>query len=288
MKVFHFLISHWGNAKDGTIECGSIHCEWIYSDHIRILRENFLFNTDRVVHDQSLISVSLYNVHSWWERTRSTSPAICELHTNLTMFETEESHSRFGQLFDQSFKHFDGYSSISPKSAVQRIYFDAYLYESDLLPLHNFSSLVKGASYVASDCHKHDPGANSNRDGIIHTIRQNGYRVDGLGRCMHTEPGPEGLSLPRSRDTRYNLHIKRQVIGRYLFNMAFENTYEDGYVTEKPFDALRAGGRSTIAYMYNYLMLSPVYHLTNHAYDKLCFYCIYRNSPRLCRGCKTA
>lgn len=35
--------------------------------------------------------------------------AYCELKTNLTMVETEESKVRYYQLFDQSFKHYDGY-----------------------------------------------------------------------------------------------------------------------------------------------------------------------------------
>lgn len=58
---------------------------------------------------------------------------------------------------------------------------------------------------------------------------------------MHSGTGPEGISLPKTRDTRYNLHLKREVIGKFLFNMAFENSQEPGYVTEKPFDALMSG-----------------------------------------------
>lgn len=58
---------------------------------------------------------------------------------------------------------------------------------------------------------------------------------------MHSGTGPEGISLPKTRDTRYNLHLKREVIGKFLFNMAFENSLEPGYVTEKPFDALVSG-----------------------------------------------
>jgi hypothetical protein len=35
--------------------------------------------------------------------------------------------------------------------------------------------------------------------------------------------------------------MKRQAISRYLFYLAFENSHERGYVTEKVFDALLAG-----------------------------------------------
>ena len=34
---------------------------------------------------------------------------------------------------------------------------------------------------------------------------------------------------------------KRKVISKYLFYLAFENTIEPGYVTEKVFDAVFAG-----------------------------------------------
>ena len=57
---------------------------------------------------------------------------------------------------------------------------------------------------------------------------------------MH-QIGPEGVSLPKTRDTRYNLFLKRKTIGHFMFNMAFENSLEPGYVTEKPFDAMIAG-----------------------------------------------
>jgi hypothetical protein len=150
-------------------------------------------------------------------------------------------------VIDQSFKNYDGYSSTHPNSAVQRIYKDALFNVSDLLPLNHFSSLIKAASYVASDCHKRD-SANAKRDEIVQQIRQLGFRVDGLGRCMHSE-GPEGVSLPKSKDTRYNLDVKRATIGKFLFNFAFENSLEPGYVTEKAFDAL-IGGNLLISFLF--------------------------------------
>ncbi len=103
----------------------------------------------------------------------------------------------------------------------------------------NFSSLIKAGTYVASDCHKRD-SANSNRDWYIQQLRNAGFRVDGLGRCMHSI-GPENIQLPNSRDSRYNLYLKRDIISKFMFHFAFENSIENGYVTEKPFDALIAG-----------------------------------------------
>jgi hypothetical protein len=46
---------------------------------------------------------------------------------------------------------------------------------------------------VSGDCHKRD-NANSNRDNVVYQIRKAGFRVEGLGRCMHTK-NPEGTSL---------------------------------------------------------------------------------------------
>jgi Glycosyltransferase family 10 (fucosyltransferase) C-term len=43
-------------------------------------------------------------------------------------------------------------------------------------------------------------------------------------------------------------HYKREAISRFMFHMAFENSIESGYVTEKPFDALLSGMRTIDAF----------------------------------------
>eukprot|EP00606_Chrysophyceae_sp_TOSAG23-5_P000733 GSChrysophyteH2.ASY1.ANO1.153.1 assembled CDS len=187
------------------------------------------------------ISVGLYNIHSLWEKKRDHYPSSCELRTNLSIAESEESSVRYGHLFTPSFKNFDGYSTISPHAHIQRVYRESMMSTTDFIePVKNFSSLIKGASYVASDCHGRD-AANANRDSVVIDIRNAGFRVDGLGRCLKTPVGPEGIELSKDRASRYDLNLKREVISNFAFNMAFENSYEDGYVTEKPFDALLSG-----------------------------------------------
>lgn len=242
--VFHYVINYWGNSQEGVIDCSAmapdLHCEWTHSDHLNTLRERL--DQKRLTFDTTndTITVGMYNVHSWWERMRKSHPANCELHVNLTMVESEESRVRYNSLFTPSFKHFDGVSTTSPTAAVQRVYHEAFLYELNMSkPLVPFSKLVKGGSYVASDCHRRD-AANSNRDGVVHWLRLEGARIDGLGKCMKNK-NHEGISLPQTPDARYNLEMKRDIIGKYLFYMAFENSIEPGYVTEKPFDALLAG-----------------------------------------------
>ena len=261
VRVYHFLVNHWGVSSDGLQDCGpDLRCEWSYADHIARLKQYMASHqqaaqssgsggnsssassaSSAVAANNGTITVAVYNIHSWWEKKREHRPAYCELRTNLSMVESEESRVRYNHLFEPSFKHFDGHSTTHPQSSVQRIYNEVRINASDFVDTYyNFSSLIKGASYVASDCHKRD-AANANRDNVVGDIRRAGFRVDGLGRCMRSAEGPEGVTLPKSGDTRYNLLLKRKAISRYLFNLAFENSIESGYVTEKPFDALLSG-----------------------------------------------
>lgn len=262
VRVYHFLVNHWGVSSDGPQDCGSsdLRCEWSYADHIARLKQYMAShqqqqqqqqqqaggasenaNANANANGNGTITVAVYNIHSWWEKKREHRPASCELRTNLTMVESEESRIRYNHLFEPSFKYFDGHSTTHPQASVQRIYNEVRINSSEFVDTYyNFSSLIKGASYVASDCHKRD-SANANRDNVVGEIRRAGFRVDGLGRCMRSAAGPEGVTLPKTGDTRYNLLLKRKAISRYLFNLAFENSIESGYVTEKPFDALLSG-----------------------------------------------
>jgi hypothetical protein len=49
------------------------------------------------------------------------------------------------------------------------------------------------------------------------------------------------VTLQRGSTPAETLRLKQRGISRYLFHLAFENTVEPGYVTEKVFDALKAG-----------------------------------------------
>jgi hypothetical protein len=185
VKVYQFMINHWGDSYWGDQQCGPhIHCEWVHADHLHGL--TFAFESSektprKDIEYSKAVTLSLYNIHSWWERTRTHAPKPCELRTNLTMAESEESRIRYNHLFEPSFKHYDGFSTTHPQSSVQRVYVDAFLNASHFLPtMHNFSDLIKAASYVASDCHRRD-GANSNRDGVVRRM----YKCElGFHLCM--------------------------------------------------------------------------------------------------------
>lgn len=247
VKVFHYLIPHWGDSHHGPVPCGPIYCEWVVSDHIKRLGENLLSFTPKELYGAQTLTVSVYNIHSLWEKFRDPHPHDCDIRSNLSVAESEESFTRFQHLLQAGMDNFEGFSSTSPKSSVQRIYKEALFQKNELLPRQNFSSLIKAGAYIASDCHRRD-SANARRDDVIADIRKLGLRVDGLGRCMHSE-GPEGVTLSRSRDTRYNLDVKRSVVGKFMFYMAFENSLEPGYVTEKPFDGLIGGTLRLIAHI---------------------------------------
>ena len=247
VKVFHFIIPHWGESTKGPQVCQKmphLTCDWAYSADVKHLKTAINATVSNSSYSKvDTVLFAVYNIHSLWERFRVHTPvtAACELRTDLSLAESEESFVRYNHLFNPSFHYFDGNSTTLPTASLQRIYKEAILNVTDkFLEPRNFSSLIKGASYVASDCHKRD-SANANRDWYVQQLRGAGLRVDGLARCMRSATGPEGVSLPQTHNTRYNLFLKREAIGKFLFNLAFENSIEDGYVTEKPFDALVSG-----------------------------------------------
>ena len=68
------------------------------------------------------------------------------------------------------------------------------------------------------------------------------------GKCMHSigEGGVNMSSIALGRDADYD--VKKLAISKYLFHLAFENTIEAGYVTEKPSHALIAGNTCFLRY----------------------------------------
>ena len=250
VNVLQFTINYWRQGVEGIQSCGPhMKCEWTYSDNLQTLRQKFHNVTSQIRASRAHsggkkrgrpLTLAVYNIHSWWERMKEHGPDLCSLPTTLNLAESEESRVRYHMLFDPTFKHFDGFSTTHPTSHIQRVYDGAFINASQFIgPLHNFSYLIKAASYVAGDCHKRD-NANANRDHYVYLLRKAGFRVEGLGRCMHTT-NPEGITLPTNPEARYDMLVKKRAIGRFMFNMAFENSIEDGYVTEKPFDALISG-----------------------------------------------
>jgi hypothetical protein len=109
---------------------------------------------------------------------------------------------------------------------------------SSFLPLRSFARLIKGGAFVASTCHRGKDTTNREEVvGQLDTI----FRIDSLGKCKKTASRNDTVALKHGKTALDTLLLKQQAISHYLFYMAFENTIEPGYVTEKVMDALIAG-----------------------------------------------
>lgn len=219
------------------------------SDHLNNLQDKF---NQRIsdINRYNKVVVALYNIHTWGSYSKwPHAPSQCAIgragggegtgaaQRAFTLAESEESHGRFGKLFTNSFRWFDGNSTTSPFSSIQRVYFRGFN-ESEFLPLKPFDALIKGATFVASTCHRAE--GTTKRVSIVAQLEKK-LRVDSLGKCHHTPTGPEGIRLGSGATALEALRLKQSAISHYMFHLAFENTYERGYVTEKVFDALIAG-----------------------------------------------
>lgn len=252
IEVYHLIDnSLWGevdgSAIQGVFPCNNnIRCEFISSDSI----DNFEYNLRQKYINKTIINnknnifptiLSLYNIHTWGEISKWPHiPALCYIPSHLNMVESEESHSRFHKLFSSSFPYYDGFSTTNPTSSVPRSYISSFN-TSSFLPLRPFHSLIKGAAFVASSCHRDKGIHTTKREEVVASIIKKNFRVDGLGKCLHTSNIPEGINLSTGNTALESLQLKQASLSRYMFYLAFENTNEPGYVTEKVFDAFIAG-----------------------------------------------
>jgi hypothetical protein len=231
--VFYHIKHVWGIPIAGDQRCGyTFGCTWSSAESITELQQQ----ATRIA--GSPLSVGVINLHVYGPRKQL--PSYCNFSVNFTLGTSEESRSRYSQrLFNKMLPKLDG--SVIPHSnaTVQRIYQDAYLNETSFFPLIGYSKLIKGGSFVALNCAQRKGG--SSRIAVVEEVRRAGVRVDGLGSCLKTDDIPEKVEIGWSNNAAEKLRLKQKAIGRYMFNMAFENVVEPGYVTEKPFDALIAG-----------------------------------------------
>ena len=258
--VFHLIDNAlWGetdgSALEGTFDCnmGPSFCTFVSTDTVpsvdgsnlvQNLRQKFLkyVNSmkDKSTVQEDPLFVALYNIHTW--RTLSKGPHypdICILPTNISIVESEESHQRFHRLFLNSFQGFDGNSTTHPSSSIQRSYIREFG-SSPLLPVFPYNQKVKAAAFVASTCHN-NRGRTSIRESIVRELSKS-IRIDSLGKCkVSSKIHNDTVDLKFGKNADETLALKRHALSRYLFYLAFENTIEPGYVTEKVFDALKSG-----------------------------------------------
>jgi Glycosyltransferase family 10 (fucosyltransferase) C-term len=250
VDVFHLIDnSLWGEADgsflQGEFDCTkpaaeTFKCNVFSSDrpnnYLNILSDKFKNASHRKFETRKPLTVALYNIHTWVVLSPAPHYPSCLLPTDFSMVESEESHKRFKDLFTLSFKNYHGNSTTSPFSSVQRSYISG-LNESSLLPQLPFSESILGASFVASACHK--GSATTNRMQVVMEL-QKIFRVDSLGACMKTKNRAIEV-LRMGSSAQETLILKQHAISKYLFYLAFENSKEPGYVTEKFMDGLVAG-----------------------------------------------
>jgi Glycosyltransferase family 10 (fucosyltransferase) C-term len=250
VDVFHLIDnSLWGEADgsflQGEFACTkpaaeAFKCNFFSSDRpnnfLNVLSDKFKIASQRKFETKKSLTVSLYNIHTWVLLSPTPHYPSCLLPTDYSMVESEESHKRFRELFNLTFKNYHGNSTTSPSSSVQRSYISG-LNESSLIPQVPFSKTIVGASFVASACHK--GASTTNRLQVVVEL-QKILRVDSLGACMKTKNRAIEV-LRMGSSAQETLILKQQAISKYLFYLAFENSKEPGYVTEKVMDGLVAG-----------------------------------------------
>lgn len=237
VRVFYLINApYWGDRKDGNVPCNCCRsCDWFSGNNISVLseiRNNSIRNKLSENDENTTIDVSLYNIHSWRELSNGYYGPSETFRTHFDIAESEESHSRFIKLF-RSFRYFDGYTTTNPQSDIPRYYQEAYLNASTFLKKKPFSALTKAAVYVSSTCARH-----AFRDRVVKELRRY-IRIDSIGRCHRSNPLPDMHFINDSLSNQ--VYAKQLALSNYMFYLAFENTIEPGYVTEKVFDGLIAG-----------------------------------------------
>ncbi|EPZ31356.1 Glycosyl transferase, family 10 domain-containing protein [Rozella allomycis CSF55] len=92
------------------------------------------------------------------------------------------------------------------------------------------------ASAFISNC-----GASSFRLKAMEELSKNGISIDSFGRCMHSKDAKSIDSFGRCMHSKDAKSSKSDTIRNYKFHLAFENSIEEDYVTEKYFQSLVEG-----------------------------------------------
>lgn len=148
---------------------------------------------------------------------------------DLTIIYSMESAQHYSELkIDQeAYRKDTFYATTSFRSEIPLPYFSWAEYNISS-PAVQYDDAIKGASFLARNCE-----SMSNREEIVEGLMKT-TRVDALSECLHNAEPPEGVDDG-------GLGGKIAIMRSYLFHLAFENSNEEDYVTEKLFGTLQAG-----------------------------------------------
>jgi hypothetical protein len=149
VHVFYLMTLNWGDKiADGPQKCPNLRCDWSQSENILKLEEKYKKVVSEIAVNSPIVTAAVYNIHSLRKKFFASAPMNCAWRTNLTLATSEEAAVRYHHLFNATFSNFNGFSTNSPSSAIQRIHSGAFLNPSDFTKnVHNFSSLIKAASF---------------------------------------------------------------------------------------------------------------------------------------------
>ena len=149
--------------------------------------------------------------------------------TDLKILHSLESSQYYGNLHvkDDAYLENQFYSTTSFRSEIPVPYYS--IEHGIAQPSVQYDDAIRGATFIARNCN-----TRNNREDVVREL-MNFTKVDALSSCLHNAEPPNGLSLDGGQDG------KKKLMGAYLFNLAFENSQEDDYITEKLWGALESG-----------------------------------------------
>lgn len=149
--------------------------------------------------------------------------------TDLSITYSMESTQHYPELTieDYAYRRNTYYATTSFRSEIPLPYFSFAEYNISS-PAVEYDGAIRGASFLARNCE-----SMSNREDVVQDLMKS-TKIDSLSECLNNAEPPD------VKDDG-GLGGKIAIMRSYLFHLAFENSKEDDYVTEKLWGTLQAG-----------------------------------------------
>jgi len=130
------------------------------------------------------------------------------------------------EIKDDAYRNNSFYATTSFRSEIPLPYYSRAEYNISN-PAVQFDDVIKGASFIARNCE-----SMNDREQIVRDLMES-TKVESLSECLRNAEPP--------LQDGGGLQGKIAIMRSYLFHLAFENSKEDDYVTEKLWGTLQAG-----------------------------------------------